>query len=84
MCSSDLGVWYIDNEHAVIHYAEPYGAIGSGEAVALGALSLYNDAMCGTGVLQSSARAAVNLSLIAASKHTASCVPPHDVICQYI
>jgi ATP-dependent protease HslVU (ClpYQ) peptidase subunit len=78
------GVWYVDSDQTVVNYADPYGAIGSGEAVALGALAVYNDSIMGAQVLQSSARSAVNYALLAASKHTASCVPPHNVICQYI
>jgi hypothetical protein len=78
------GVWYVDSDQAVVNYADPYSAIGSGGAVALGALAAYNDSIMGAQVLQTSARSAVNYALLAASKHTASCVPPHNVICQYI
>lgn len=70
------GVWHIDNAGSVFHFEEPYGAIGSGQAVALGALAAYQ-----VGGEEIPVRA-VHMALHVAGKHTASCVPKYRVLTQ--
>lgn len=78
------GVWEINSDGSVFHFSEPYSAIGAGQAIALGALAMYHDMTTNQSVTAESARAAVTYSLSAASKHTASCVPPHKVISHFL
>ena len=78
------GVWEINSDGSVFHFKEPYSAIGAGQATALGALAMYNDLATNQASIPESARSAVSHSLMAASQHTASCVPPHKVISHFL
>ena len=76
VCKS--GVWHVDNAGSVFHFAEPYGAIGSGQAVALGALAAVH-----LMTPEVKTATAVNIALDAAGSHTASCIPPYKVLTQF-
>lgn len=78
------GIWELGSDGSVFHFEEPYSAIGAGQAVALGALAMYHELADNQAVMPVSARGAVTSSLMAASKHTASCVPPHKVIAHFL
>lgn len=69
------GIYELDSDGSVFHFTEPYSAIGSGQAVALGALAAVN--LVTPDIPTSTA---VNIALEASGLHTASCIPPYRVL----